>query len=81
MAMNGWGADEPAWWLNLQADPSAVVELADGVRHEVLGRAAKRAERERLWQGWRELDRNLDEYAARRPHEAAVVVLVPRAAG
>jgi deazaflavin-dependent oxidoreductase (nitroreductase family) len=21
MAMNGWGAAEPAWWLNLQADP------------------------------------------------------------
>jgi F420H(2)-dependent quinone reductase len=27
MAMNGWGAAEPAWWLNLQADPEAVVEL------------------------------------------------------
>jgi hypothetical protein len=21
MAMNGWGAAEPAWWLNLQAHP------------------------------------------------------------
>lgn len=28
MAMNGWGAAEPAWWLNLQAHPEAVVELA-----------------------------------------------------
>jgi len=26
MAMNGWGAAEPAWWLNLQADPQALVE-------------------------------------------------------
>ena len=25
MAMNGWGAAEPAWWLNLQAHPHAVV--------------------------------------------------------
>ena len=24
MAMNGWGAPEPAWWLNLQARPEAV---------------------------------------------------------
>ena len=32
MAMNGWGAAEPAWWLNLQADPQAVVELAGGIR-------------------------------------------------
>jgi F420H(2)-dependent quinone reductase len=40
MAMNGWGAAEPSWWLNLQADPHAVVELAGGIRREVLGRAA-----------------------------------------
>jgi len=80
MAMNGWGAAEPAWWLNLQADPQAVVELAGGIRCDVLGRPAVGAERERLWQRWRELDKNLDSYAARRPHETAVVVLEPRAA-
>ena len=80
MAMNGWGAAEPAWWLNLQADPHAVVELAGGIRREVLGRPAVDGERERLWQRWRELDKNLDSYAARRPHETAVVVLEPRAA-
>jgi deazaflavin-dependent oxidoreductase (nitroreductase family) len=27
MAMNGWGAPEPAWWLNLQAHPDTTVEL------------------------------------------------------
>jgi F420H(2)-dependent quinone reductase len=81
MAMNGWGAAEPAWWLNLQADPQAVVELAGRVRREVLGRAAVGEERERLWRRWRELDKNLDSYAARRPRETAVVVLEPRAAG
>jgi F420H(2)-dependent quinone reductase len=80
MAMNGWGAAEPAWWLNLQADPEAVVELADGIRHEVLGSAAAGADRDRLWQRWRELDKNLDGYAARRPRETAVVVLAPRPA-
>ena len=37
IAMNGWGAAEPAWWLNLQAHPEAVVELAGGIRREVLG--------------------------------------------
>ena len=77
MAMNGWGEAEPAWWLNLQADPQAVVELADGSRREVLGRAAAAEERERLWQRWRDLDENLDGYAARRPRETAVVVLEP----
>jgi hypothetical protein len=77
MALNGWGAAEPAWWLNLQANPHAVVELAGGIRRDVLGRAAGGPERERLWQHWRELDKNLDGYAARRPHETAVVVLEP----
>jgi len=78
MAMNGWGAAEPAWWLNLQAHPDAFVELAGGLRRDVLGRAAVGEERERLWQRWRELDEHLDDYAARRPHETAVVVLEPR---
>src|SRR6476619_1736308 len=30
MAMNGWGEPEPAWWLNLQAQPDTTVELTDG---------------------------------------------------
>jgi deazaflavin-dependent oxidoreductase (nitroreductase family) len=78
MAMNGWGAPEPAWWLNLQAHPEAEVQLAGDDRRAVRGRAAEGQERERLWQRWRELDRNLDGYAARRPHETAVVILEPR---
>lgn len=80
LAMNGWGAADPAWWLNLQAHPEAIVELAGGIRRKVLGRAAVGEDRERLWQRWRELDQNLDGYAARRPRETAVVVLEPGAA-
>lgn len=78
LAMNGWGASEPSWWLNLQANPDAVVELRGG-RREVRGRAAVGEERERLWQQWREIDKNLDGYAKLRPTETAVVVLEPRA--
>jgi deazaflavin-dependent oxidoreductase (nitroreductase family) len=80
MAMNGWGAPEPAWWLNLQANPRAVVDLPGGGRRDVVGRRATGEERERLWERWRELDQNLDSYAARRPRETAVVVLEPRTA-
>lgn len=76
-----WGAAEPAWWLNLQAHPDAIVELAGGTRREVCGRAAVGTDRERLWQRWRELDQRLDGFAARRPRETAVVVLSPRRAG
>jgi deazaflavin-dependent oxidoreductase (nitroreductase family) len=77
MAMNGWDTREPAWWLNLQAHPEASVDLAGGQR-AVTGRAAEGEERSRLWDRWRELDKNLDGYAARRAGETAVVILEPR---
>lgn len=76
MAMNGWAAPEPAWWLNLQAHPGATLDLAQG-RLEVRGRAAVGEERSRLWSRWSEIDEGLDAYAARRPTETAVVVLEP----
>lgn len=76
LAMNGWGAPEPAWWLNLQADPDARVE-APGWRGAVTAHAAVGEERERLWAMWRDVDEGLDGYAARRPDETAVVVLEP----
>jgi hypothetical protein len=62
----------------LQAHPEASVDVADEPSREVRGRAASGEERERLWQRWRELDKNLDGYAARRPRATAVVVLEPR---
>jgi deazaflavin-dependent oxidoreductase (nitroreductase family) len=77
MAMNGWAAPEPAWWLNLQAHPDATLDLARG-RLEVTGRAAEGEERSRLWARWSEIDEGLDSYAARRPTETPVVILEPR---
>ena len=79
MAMNGWAEPEPAWWLNLQAHPDAKVELPGGSR-AVRGRSATGDEHERLWARWREIDRDLDGYATRRPSGTAVVVLEPRPA-
>jgi deazaflavin-dependent oxidoreductase (nitroreductase family) len=76
MAMNGWADGEPAWWLNLQAHPGASVDLAGG-GHRVTGRAAEGEERSRLWDRWREIDTNLDGYAALRSSETAVVILEP----
>ena len=77
MAMNGWGAPEPAWWLNLQAHPEATVRTRDGER-TIQAHRAVGAERDRLWARWAAVDDNLEGYAARRPHETAVVVLSPR---
>jgi hypothetical protein len=77
MAMNGWGAPDPAWWLNLQAHPEATARTRDGER-PVLAHRAMGDERARLWARWALVDKDLDGYAARRPHETAVVVLSPR---
>jgi len=80
LAMNGWAAPEPAWWLNLLANPDAHVVLEDGAR-AVRARAAVGDEREHLWSrfhdftGWGD---DVDAYARLRPSETAVVVLEPR---
>jgi deazaflavin-dependent oxidoreductase (nitroreductase family) len=79
LAMNGWGATDPAWWLNLQAAPDATVDLGDGPI-AVRARAAAGEERDRLWAGiaqhpgWGD---DLGALAARRLVETAVVVLEP----
>jgi F420H(2)-dependent quinone reductase len=80
MAMNGWGDPEPAWWLNLQDQPDAVIDLKGSTR-AVRAHAADGEERERLWglftrwQGW---GGDVDAYAKRRSGETAVVVFEPR---
>ncbi len=68
--------DPGAAATNLQAHPEAGVDLADGQR-TVKGRAAEREDRSRLWARWREIDTNLDAYAALRSAETAVVILEP----
>jgi F420H(2)-dependent quinone reductase len=77
LAMNGWGDPEPAWWLNLQTNPDATLDLPDGTRL-VRARAATGDERARLWSEIEARNPNLDGYASRRSRETAVVVFEPR---
>jgi deazaflavin-dependent oxidoreductase (nitroreductase family) len=77
LAMNGWADPEPAWWLNLQANPDARIDLASGQR-TVRGRIAVGDERARLWAMWVGIDEGTDAYAAKRSRETAVVILEPR---
>jgi deazaflavin-dependent oxidoreductase (nitroreductase family) len=80
LAMNGWGDPEPGWWLNLLANPDAMVDLKVGSR-PVRARAAVGEERSRLWatfnayKGW---GTDISAFARRRSRETAVVVLEPR---
>lgn len=79
LAMNGWGAADPAWWLNLQATPDATIDLGEGPI-TVRARAAEGDERDALWAsiaqhpGW---GPDIDALAGRRPRATAVVVLEP----
>ena len=86
MAMNGWGAAEPAWWLNLQADPEAVAELAGGparrarqarsrrgARTAVAALARTRQEPRQLRGGRRHEQRSSSSSRARRLNESWVL--------
>ena len=78
LAMNGWDQGHPAWWLNLEAHPDAVIRLPGGHVRKVRAHVATGAERERLWARWAAIDEGLDQYAATHGVETPVVVLEPR---
>jgi deazaflavin-dependent oxidoreductase (nitroreductase family) len=78
LAMNGWDEGHPAWWLNLEAHPDAVVRLKGEQARPVRALAAAGEERDRLWQRWGGVEPQLDGYAGRRSTETPVVVLEPR---
>jgi F420H(2)-dependent quinone reductase len=77
LAMNGWDEGEPAWWLNLQQHPDALVRTAGDPPRQVRARAAAGEERDRLWRLWTAVDPTLQALAARRATDTAVVVLDP----
>ena len=78
LAMNGWDAGHPAWWLNLEAHPDTVIRLKGQPERPVRARAVEGEERERLWREWAKVDKDLDGYAAMRSVAAPVIVFEPR---
>ena len=78
IAMNGWDEGSPAWWLNLEAHPDAVVRLTGEVPRRVRARLAVGDERDRLWQRWVAVDPRIDAFSGLRSTETPVVVLEPR---
>ena len=78
LAMNGWDPADPAWWHNLQAQPTASVDTVTGSRAVTATRASG-AERDRLWTALHDYEGygDLDAYSARRGRETAVVVMSP----
>ena len=77
LAMNGWGAPEPAWWLNLQASPETTSSCTIGPLR-VRGRSATaRSVRACGSSGAGYDGENLDGWARVCHDETAVVILEP----
>ena len=77
LAMNGFDEGHPSWWLNLQAQPVAVVRLAGQSPRRVLAVKVTGEERDRLWQRWVAIDPDHDYFASQRSTETPVIVLKP----
>jgi F420H(2)-dependent quinone reductase len=77
LAMNGWDEGHPAWWLNLEAHPDAVVRLPDQAPRRVGALRVEGQERDRLWRRWAAVQPQLDGFAGQRSTETPVIVLEP----
>jgi F420H(2)-dependent quinone reductase len=74
---NAGHKNEPAWSLNLKANPDAEVEIGRSKR-PVRARVAEGEERAELWRKVNEQYSGFDDYAARTDRDIAVFVLDPR---
>lgn len=76
IASNGGADRPPAWWLNLQQNPRAVV--ATGIdKLNVTFRAASAAERTRLWVTITDTHAGYARYQERTSRQIPVVLLTP----
>jgi len=78
VASMGGMPKHPQWYLNLQANPEAEIQVRDEVI-PVTARTAIEQEKPRLWQIVTAQWPNYDTYQARTDREIPVVVLSPRA--
>ncbi len=79
VASNSGLQSPPAWWLNLQANPEAEINVA-GECVRVLSREATREEHDRLWPRFLAVFPGLEEYRRYTTREFPVVWLEPLAA-
>ena len=73
---NGGAEWYPRWWLNLQSDPNAVVQIGKE-RRRVVAEKASDADRERLWPELLKVYAGYDNYVRNTTREIPVVLLRP----
>ena len=76
VASKGGAPRHPSWYLNLDAHPSALIQVKDK-RFPVVGRTATPAAKPRLWRIMTEVWPNYDVYQSRTDRDIPVVILSP----
>jgi deazaflavin-dependent oxidoreductase (nitroreductase family) len=76
VASYGGAPRHPAWYLNLQDQPNAEIQVK-GERIAVVARTATAQEKPRLWQRVTEVWPNYDVYQTRTDRDIPIVVLSP----
>ena len=76
VASNGGTATHPAWWLNLEANPVATVEVGDR-RLRVRAREADPEEKKRLWPRLVQMYGAYEDYQRKTDREIPVILLQP----
>jgi len=76
IASRGGAPKHPAWYLNLQDDPRAEIQVK-AERIPVVARTASETEKPRLWRTMTDLWPNYDVYQARTERAIPLVVLSP----
>jgi deazaflavin-dependent oxidoreductase (nitroreductase family) len=77
VASNGGSPNPPAWYVNMQANPDADIQVRDEVI-PVRPRDAEGEERERLWKLMNEVWPDYDNYQTRTERQIPVVILERR---
>jgi deazaflavin-dependent oxidoreductase (nitroreductase family) len=77
VASVGGMPNHPAWYLNLNAEPSARIQVK-GEHIDVVARTADESEKPRLWKVVNDVWPNYDAYQERTERVIPVVVLTPQ---
>lgn len=77
VASKGGSHEHPGWYLNLEANPEAVVQVKGDVLN-VTARTATPDEKKRLWPIMLEQWPNYDEYQAKTERDIPLIILSPR---
>lgn len=76
VASKGGAEDDPAWFKNLQADPSVAVQVGTR-RFTARARVASAAERAPLWEKMTRIFPLYDEYAQKTDRVIPIILLTP----